>query len=114
MNKNYLKYKLNKYIKTITMHITNVCCGSKIKDFNKKILELEEELRVTEGELRTKENQRVEQLIKTDLAEQRAGCLEKSIVNHTDSLNKIEDKYINKIEKLVEKINQLKEERTND
>ena len=48
-------------------------------------------------------------LIKLNLEKQRRECVEKSVMHSTEVISKLEDEYIDKIEKLVEKITELKE-----
>ncbi len=59
--------------------------------------------------IRTKEEQRKTQLVKTHLAQQRMKCVENSLINSSEMMAKQEDDYLEIVDKLNKKISELKD-----
>ena len=97
-----LKVKYRMLIQKIKYKLERIFAGRKID-------ELVSDLDDYSYDLRQEKDKSNRLLIKLNLEKQRRECVEKSVMQSSIAISKLEDEYIEKIEKLVEKITELKE-----
>ena len=98
----YLKVKYRMFMQKIQYKLERMFAG-------KRIDMLIEDLDDCYTDLNLEKEKSNSLMIKLNLEKQRRECVEKSVMHSTEVISKLEDEYIDKIEKLVEKITELKE-----